>query len=85
MGAAGSKVPEWLSEVMDDDEVDAVQCAMDERKLEQEEMQFFSDEALKEAGVKSAITRARMLRRIREHFKKRKREEEDEAEGCVVS
>ena len=38
MGAAGSKVPEWLSEVMDDDEVDAVQCAMDERKLEQEEL-----------------------------------------------
>jgi hypothetical protein len=48
-------------------------------------LRFFSDKALKEAGVKSAIMRAMMLRRIREHHKKRKREEADEDEVvCTV-
>jgi hypothetical protein len=80
MGAQGSKVPEWLSEVMKEDEVDVLKDVMNERGLEEEDLRFFSDKALKEAGVKSAITRAMMLRRIREHHKKRKREEADEDE-----
>ena len=29
---------------------------------------FFTDEALKEAGITKAIARAKMLRQIRDHF-----------------
>ena len=48
--------------------VDVLKDAMHDRGLDEEDFRFLSDNALKEAGIKSAITRARMLRRIREHF-----------------
>ena len=79
MGASGS-VPEWLSEVMEEEEVYVLKDAMHDHGLEEEDFRDFTDEALEQAGGKSAITRAKMLRTIREHFKKRKREEEEERE-----
>ena len=32
------------------------------------DLEFFTDEALKEAGIAKAIARAKMLRQIRDHF-----------------
>ena len=43
--------------------------AMQRGIFDEGDLQFFSDESLKEAGVERAITRSRMLRRIHDHFK----------------
>ena len=64
-----SGAPVWLSAAMQDDEVAAFGEAMRVEAFDDLDLEFFSDEALKKAGIENAITRAKMLRRIRDHFK----------------
>jgi len=66
-GAA--EVPAWLRSVMQEEEVAVFGEGMRRGLFDEGDLEFFSDEALKEAGVERAISRARMLRRIRDHFK----------------
>ncbi len=62
-------VPRWLQVVMKAEEVRALQGVMQREHVEEADLEFFTEEALKEAGVDKAITRAKVLRCIREHFR----------------
>jgi hypothetical protein len=62
-------VPRWLQVVMKVEEVRALQGVMQREHVEEADLEFFTEEALKEAGVDKAITRAKVLRCIREHFR----------------
>ena len=66
---SGSEAPVWLRAAMQDDEVAAFEEAMRVEAFDDLDLEFFSDEALKKAGIHNAITRSKMLRRIRDHFK----------------
>ena len=63
-------VPSFLKGIMTDDEVAKLGDAMRRVKTEAADLEFFTDEALKEAGIQSAMRRATLLRHIRDHFKK---------------
>jgi len=56
---------------MEDDDATATALseAMREQQVQEADLEFFNEEALKEAGVAKAISRAKVLRRIRDHFK----------------
>jgi len=54
---------------MKNDEIATLSEAMHEQQVEESDFQFFNEEALKEAGIEKAISRAKMLRQIRSHFK----------------
>jgi hypothetical protein len=54
---------------MKSDEVRALLEVMQREHVEEADLEFFTEQALKEAGVDKAITRAKVLRCIREHFK----------------
>ena len=62
-------LPQWLRDVMADDDATALSKAMLEQQVQEADLEFFNEEALKEAGVAKAISRAKVLRRIRDHFK----------------
>ena len=64
-------LPEWLRDAMADDDATATALseAMREQQVQEADLEFFNEEALKEAGVAKAISRAKVLRRIRDHFK----------------
>jgi hypothetical protein len=47
----------------------SVQLTRERGRVDEEDLEFFTDGLLKELGVTDAITRVRMLRRISEHFK----------------
>jgi hypothetical protein len=68
-GAPPVDVPVWLCGVMQEGEASVLGQGMRRGLFDEGDLEFFSDDALREAGVASAITRARMLRRIRDHFK----------------
>jgi hypothetical protein len=68
--AGAAEVPMWLREGMQEHEIAGFTETMQLRGFSEPDLKFFKDEALKEAGVESAITRARMLRRIHDHFKR---------------
>ena len=68
-GGGANNVPEWLQVVMKNDEIATLSEAMHEQQVEESDFQFFNEEALKEAGIEKAISRAKMLRQIRSHFK----------------
>ena len=55
--------------VMQEEEVVVLGEGMRRGLFDDGDLEFFTDEALKEAGIERAISRARMLRRIRDHFK----------------
>jgi hypothetical protein len=59
----------WLREGMQEDEIAILKDAMQRRRFNERDLQHFNQEAFQEAGVESAITRAKMLTRIRDHFK----------------
>jgi WD40 repeat protein len=61
-------VPQWLQVVMKPDEIAQLSFTMGQQRVDQADLEFFDDEALKEAGIGSAISRAKMLRQIRDHF-----------------
>jgi hypothetical protein len=67
--AGAAEVPMWLREGMQEDEIAILKDAMQRRRFNERDLQHFNQEALQEAGVESAITRAKMLTRIRDHFK----------------
>ena len=54
---------------MADDDATALSEAMLEQQVQEADLEFFHEEALKEAGVAKAISRAKVLRRIKDHFK----------------
>ena len=62
-------VPQWLRDVMAHDDATALSEAMREQQVQEADLEFFNEEALKEAGVAKAISRAKVLRRIKDHFK----------------
>ena len=62
-------VPTWLQGAMTDDEVTIVGHMMCQQHVQEADFEFFTDEALKEAGIEKAISRAKMMRHIRDHFK----------------
>ena len=63
-------MPAWLREVMQEDDVIAFgRRIMQEGRFDEKDLEFFSDESLKEHGVTNALTRVRMRRRISQHFK----------------
>ena len=65
-----TELPQWLRDVMaSDDDAAALSQAMREQQVQETDLEFFNDEALKEAGIAKAISRAKMLGRIRDHFK----------------
>ena len=67
--AESRDVPLWLQKVMKPDEIAQLSSSMGQRGVDEADLEFFDDEALKEAGVGSAISRAKMLRQIRDHFR----------------
>ena len=65
-------VPPWLwddGKGMADEEAASLQEVMRQQHVKEEDLKFFGEEALKEAGIANAITRAKMLRRIQERFR----------------
>ena len=65
-------VPPWLwddGKGMADEDAASLQEVMRQQHVEEADLKFFGEEALKEAGIATAITRAKMLRRIEEHFR----------------
>lgn len=62
-------VPTWLQGAMADDEVTILGHVMCQQHVQEADFEFFTDEALKEAGIEKAISRAKMMRHIRDHFK----------------
>jgi small ubiquitin-related modifier len=66
---AGSRdVPQWLRAVMKPEEIAQLSSSMGQQRVDEVDLEFFNDEALKEAGIGSAISRAKILRQIRDHF-----------------
>ena len=61
-------VPTWLKGAMADDEVTILGLVMCQEHVQEADFEFFTDEALKEAGIGKAISRAKMMRHIRDHF-----------------
>ena len=65
-------VPPWLwddGKGMADEEAASLQEVMRQQHVKEADLKFFGEEALKEAGIANAITRAKMLRRIQERFR----------------
>ena len=65
-------VPPWLwddGKGRADEDAASLQEVMRQQHVEEADLKFFGEEALKEAGIATAITRAKMLRRIEEHFR----------------
>ena len=54
---------------MADEEATILQEVMRQQYVKEADLKFFGEEALKEAGIANAITRAKMLRRIEERFR----------------
>jgi hypothetical protein len=61
-------VPPWLQSVMTDDEVAILGEVMRLQHVQEADLEFFSDDALREAGIVKAISRAKMLRIVRDRF-----------------
>ena len=62
-------LPQWLEGVMLDDEATAFSQAMRAQNVQEADLEYFEKDALEEAGVATAISRAKVLRVIKEHFK----------------
>ena len=57
-------VPQWLQGVMGPDEIAKLSFTMGQRRVDEAHLMFFDDQHLQEAGIVSAITRAKMLCQI---------------------
>jgi hypothetical protein len=53
---------------MKPEEIAQLSSSMGQQRVDEVDLEFFNDEALKEAGIGSAISRAKILRQIRDHF-----------------
>ena len=61
-------VPPWLQGVMADDEVAILGEVMSLQHVQEADLEFFTEDALREAGIAKAISRAKMLRIVRDRF-----------------
>ena len=69
--AAQFLVPAWLQDVMAVDEAATLGEVMRLQHVQEADLEFFTDDALREGGIEKAITRAKLLRHIRDHFTSR--------------
>jgi len=61
-------VPQWLHGAMSHDEITAFKEVIRREQFNSDDMEFFSDIILMDAGISKSITRAKMLRKIKDHF-----------------
>jgi len=66
--AAQLLVPAWLQDVMAADEIATLGEVMRLQHVQEADLEFFTDDALREGGIEKAMRRAKLLRHIRDHF-----------------
>ena len=66
-------VPEWLKDRMSNEEILAFSTVMMRENIKVADLEFFTDDHLKSAGIENPFTRAKMLSDIKAHFSSQER------------